>query len=56
MNTMSIIISGTQISYFCSLCKYFQIFHGVHIGGKHKVHVVKVNNKKDNLKRLNFFN
>lgn len=53
---MSINILGTQISYFCSLCKYLQIFHGVHIGGKHKVHVVQVNNKKENLKRLKLLN
>jgi hypothetical protein len=56
MNIMSINISGIKISYFCSLRKYLQIFHGVHIGGKHKVHVVQVNNKKDNLKKIIFFN
>jgi hypothetical protein len=52
MNTTSINISRTQISYFCSLCKYLQIFYGVYIGGKHKAHVVQVNNKKDILKRF----
>jgi hypothetical protein len=55
-NDKGLIILRTQISYLCSLSKCLLFFHNLHIGEEHKAHVVQVNNKTHNLKRLSFFN
>ncbi len=45
-----------HIFFTCVAYELSSIFHIVYIGEEHKAHVVEANSKKDNLKRLKYFN
>jgi hypothetical protein len=40
------------IFYLCNLCKCLQFFYKLYIGGEHQIHVVQINSKNHNFKKL----